>query len=397
MMTRKELRSQSAQYLNGLSRDELFDRFTITRIGRIDGLDTIGVPVYSGCRPAAKVISVSAGKSRSASMARAGAIAEAIEFATFESPVGEFHVEQFVEQLELPTGLDSKWTPDIPIAVEQVNHYASGEERLLPSDLIWITKRHGKERHFMTSSNGQAMGATFEDAFCQGLCECVERDQFVLRRLSLQKLGIYPPRIALPLCASSPGGATSSDTLTSLWDRCRAASLKLYLFYCTVDIPIPVYWSLLFDPSGYASFAGYGAHVSHLVAAERAILEAIQSRAVFIAGARDDIERRKFMSLSQEEIRSSISEIESLPVHLFPQESPLALSTEEELALVVKRLGTWRDHIYFKHIDLGDLHLVKSIILGLECPIHDRDGGKWRSMRWDKLRELFMSVPHFTV
>ena len=151
--------------------------------------------------------------------------------------------------------------------------------------LIWLAKREGKERHFMTSSNGQAVGPTFADAFCQGLCECVERDQLTLRRLSLSRLGVYPPIVDL--------SHDIPESIGELHLKCSNASLKLVLFYCTADIPIPVYWAILFDPNGYASFSGWGCHITHEHAAERAILEAIQSRAVYIAGARDDIERKQ--------------------------------------------------------------------------------------------------------
>jgi YcaO-like protein with predicted kinase domain len=375
MITRSEQRRASAEYLNSLSQDELFRRFEITRTARIDGLDCIGVPVYSCARPEARVISVSAGKSLDARMARAGAVAEAIEFATFEKPVGRFWVTGFGGDLQLPTCLDSAWTSETPIAIEFVTSL-SGERWLLPSDLIWLTKREGKEQHFMRSSNGQALGATFEDAFCQGLCECVERDQLTLRRISLKKLGIYPPVVDL-----QHGDIPQSIRLLRL--KCVEASLKLHLFFCTCDIPIPVYWAILFDPTGYASFSGWGAGVRNEPAAERAILEAIQSRAVYIAGARDDIERRKFTAIQESDVRSMIAAIEAQPKIKWMAGFEPELSTEMELQWVLAALSAWRDKIYFKHIDLGDMHCVKSIILGLEQPMHDN----WRPMRWDKLYE----------
>src|SRR5271165_2656861 len=171
-MTRNELRRLSADYLNSLDRETLFNRFEITRIANITGLDVIGVPIYSSIRPAGKVVSVNAGKSSDPKAARAGAIAEAIEFYTFENPRDDDH--RFWLR---PRVIDPDW---------------------------------------LHSSNGQALGSCFEDAFLQALYEVIERDQVTLWRISLKRLAIHPPRVALP-------GLSDSIHL-----RVQSASLKLY-------------------------------------------------------------------------------------------------------------------------------------------------------------------------
>jgi ribosomal protein S12 methylthiotransferase accessory factor len=371
MTTRKELRARMAQYLNGLTREDLFGRFGITRTARIDTLDHLGVPVYSSVRPAARVISVSAGKSLDRDLARAGAVAEAIEFATFENPLTDFWVTPLVRG-DLSTCADSEWTTEMPIAVEHVTSWTYGSEVLLPSDLVWLVKREGQEQHFMRGSNGQALGVTFEDAFCQGLLECVERDQVTLRRLSLERLGVYPP--ALDLRSAVP------PAIQELCERVNAGGLKLYLFFCTCDIPLPTFWALLLDRN-YVNFAGWGTAVTNDEAARRAILEAIQSRAVYIRGARDDIERKKFMNLNGIDTVEMIREVEGLPKIKWNIGVERNGTVEEELLFVLNALGSWRDQIYYKHIDLGDMHAVKAIVLGLEQPMLPR----WRSMRWDQL------------
>lgn len=342
MMTRQELRASCAQYLNSLDRDTLFKRFEVTRIANITGLDIIRVPVYSAIRPASKTISVSAGKSQDPRLARAGAIAEAIEYHTFENPRDDDH-----EFWLRPRSLD------------------------FPNE-------------WMRSSNGQAIGATFEDAFLQGIYECVERDQVTLRRISLAQLGVHPPKVDLHILPATMG---------SLIDKIYQASLKLYLMYCTSDIPIPSYWSILADPVGPA-FAGWGCHIQHEIAAERSVLEAIQSRCVYIAGARDDILRRDFELTHRRDPKQVIQEMEALPVLPFPLETVArSLSLDDELKVVLSRLGSWRDKIRVKHIDLGDVHAVKVIIDGFEQPqLND----KWREQRWTNLRESFMSARAFT-
>jgi ribosomal protein S12 methylthiotransferase accessory factor YcaO len=103
----------------------------------------------------------------------------------------------------------------------------------LPSELVWMTRREN-QNNFMRSTTGQAVGATFEKAFLAGLYEVVERDQATLRRTSLLRLGVYPPRV-------------NTSGFASLESKLRAASLKLYLLYCSCDIQIPVYWTILVD------------------------------------------------------------------------------------------------------------------------------------------------------
>ena len=374
MITRYEQRTRSTGYLNSLGQDELFERFAITRVSKIDGLDNIGVPVYSVCRPAAKVVSVNAGKSVFGPMARAGAIAEGIEFATFENPVGNYTVGPFQSRHQklLPLCSGSEWTPETPIAQELVTHYGSGEQRPMPSDLIWVDQRLAFDEpvaHFQMSSNGQSVGASFEDAFLQGLCECVERDQTALRSLTLDNYGTWPPKIYFE---------------NELRSKCEAAGLKMYLFYCSYDIPIPVYQCILVDPfGGCGTYGGWGCDLNPNKAAERALLEAIQSRAVYISGSRDDIERRDYTLLKSMEPAEMIQKIESLSfAGLLPDYGWEYSSLQAELDHVLEILEPCRDQIYFKHIDLGEIHAVKTIFLGLEQP----RGPRFQSMRWDKMK-----------
>lgn len=378
MMTRAESRVASAEYLNSLSLDVLFDRFKITRIARIDGLDVIGVSVYSTCRPAGRVISVNAGKSQVPEMARSGAVAEAIEYHTWEHPFGDFTIAPLGTELNLPLRVDCQWKPEMPIALEHAVFWKTGVETLVPSEMIWMIPRVvGVHRNFIRSTNGQACGATFKDAFLQGLYEVVERDQVSLRRISIERLDIWPPRVAIP------------DVLGTLADKCAAAGLKLYLFSCTLDVLIPVYMAILVDQfEGLGTFAGWGCHLSDTLAAERAILEAIQSRAVYISGARDDILRRDFYDNQERDPKAMIAEIGALPAAPFPDDSYRDMPIANELSIVLGRLTDWHDHIYFKHIDLGDLHTAKTMIFGMEQP-NLRILKGWRSVRWEKLRESY--------
>jgi YcaO-like protein with predicted kinase domain len=366
--TFEERRKKSAQYLNSLSRDEIFERFAITRVAQIDGLDVIGLPVYSVCRPTGKIVSVNAGKSRDRKAARAGAIAEGIEFSIFErSP--ERCAIGCTEDLGFPLAEGSQWTPGTPIALELATHFSSGKTLLFPSSLIRIVRPENEPPYFQKSSNGQALGSKFEDAFLQGLYECVERDQVTLRKCSLNYLGVWPPR---------------ANSHSDLFKRCQEAGQRLFLFSCTADIELPVYWALLVDPE-WRSFGGWGCNIDPWKAHERAILEAIQSRCVYISGARDDMDRRDPDFQRQ---KNFIQTLDALPIqHVVPY-LPRDMSVHDELSAVRDRMGQWKEKIYYKQIPVDPLCAVKVQVLGLEQPMMRH----WKPIRWHKLRESFIAA-----
>ena len=369
-----EARAQSAAYLNRLSGDELFTRFAITRIARIDGLDCIGVPVYSSIRPASRSISVNSGKSQQALLARAGAIAEAIEFHTFEQHPKWFEEGPIGWDSGLPTHKNSEWTPETSVVLEEVTHWKSGAQMAFPAELVWMTRR-ADQNNFMRSTTGQAVGSSFEEAFLAGLYEVVERDQATLQRTTLLRRGVYPSRVAIP------------ESLHPLVAKISQAGLCLYLLSCSQDINIPVFWVLLVHPWGGAgAYFGYGCNLSAHVAAERAILEAIQGRCVYISGARDDILRRDFLKQRNVDPRLFLRELEPLFIHPFqnPHWSEFDLTPQQELTRVLNRLQRWHEGIYYKRIDLGDMTAVKAIILGLECPSICEEE-IWREQRWSEV------------
>jgi YcaO-like protein with predicted kinase domain len=378
-MTREESRAASAAYLNSLSSEDLFTRFQITRVANITGLDIIGVPIYSCCRPISKTLSVSAGKSRDPMLARAGAIAEGIEFHTFENPRGPY-LNGFCDIEDLPTMEGVMFDSKTPCLVEPVLHFATNKVVWFPSEMCWMLPREkGQKLYFMKSSNGQAVASSFREAFLHALYEVVERDQVGLWRISMDRLGAMPPRVSI------------DGLFPQIHEAVEKADLKLYLFGTHVDIPIPSFYALLVDPyTETGSFAGWGCHLSNEVAAERAILEAIQSRAVYISGARDDISRRDFFSNRESDPQETIRIAEATSALAFPESFPVDLPLENELKEVLSRLPSWRDKIYYRFIRIDErLCAVKVFILGLEHPSLSDTIKGWRSTRWDKLRESF--------
>lgn len=370
-----QAKAASAQLLNSLSLEELFDSFGITRVGRVDTLDTIGIPVWSACRPYSKSVSVSAGKSLDNDLARAGAIAEAIETHTFENPVGEwdYHLVTRSDFSRLPVSKFYHGEADL-VPVERVRHYLTGRQQLLPSEIIWLRNRPGIKysKLFQRSSNGQALGPTWESAFVAGLYECIERDAITIRLATLREFNIFPPALEPPE--------------SELTDRIAAAGLKPLLFYCTVDIPVPVVWCFLADPTGeQTGYSGYGTDIDLERATQKAMLEAVQSRAIYIAGARDDMNWLKLCELREKGHKSVIASYAQLE-----RVSPtLPADFGAELQRILGRLGDWQENLFFKHLLLPySLHAVKTIILGLEPLITEQ----WKGgPRWNQIRQSILA------
>jgi len=301
-MTRKELRDESAKALNALTRKQLLDEFAISRVSYLSGLDTIGVPVYCSVRVLSQSVAIHAGKSLHKDLARAGAIAEAIEFEVAEHPDGPFKVcSAFQLPEEKRLGLEdcfptrSSVVSDASLlAWEEMVNINNGEEKLVPSDLIWMIPRLKNQplMHLQMGSNGLASGASLEDAILSGLYEIIERDGWTLSRHLIDAYGIMPKRTPLE---DLP---TDIQALVDTLEECK---LKLHIFDATTDYNVPVFNAVILDTTGNCAgtFSGWGANLDAGSALLRAITEAIQGRACYISGARDDLLRRQFLLMKR--------------------------------------------------------------------------------------------------
>lgn len=296
MNSRADERASSAAYLNSLDRQRLLAAFGISRVAEITGFDRVGLPVWKATRPGGSTITISAGKSLDRDHSRAGAIAEAIELNCAENPPEEQRViSSYIRWGEVGLGYPffslplcrfSLCGPATEIAWEVVKHVLSESETFVPADLVWCCQVHRtKFRLFMMGSNGLSFGYNKKDALFQGVLELIERDAIALWKFKAQKKKLYPLPCHLECNSQTALGATLA--------LCRARNIEPVFFELTIDSRIPVIHSILYDPA-IGTFAGYGCHLSTEVAATRALQEAIQARAVYISGERDDIMRRIF-------------------------------------------------------------------------------------------------------
>lgn len=286
-----ENRLDFAKSLQGVSKAELL-QYGITRVADITDLDRVGIPVYTATRPLSSTISISAGKGASKLSARAGAIMESIEMNRAENAVGEFINAPYsavkdsaVNYKSLPISRNSILHDNFPIAWEGMQNLVDGSQKLIPSSLVWMASRVKEYfMHFQMTSNGLASGINDKDAINSALYEVIERDAWTLCEYRTEKASIYPKRVWI-------------DGLEDLTDKLKDAGIDLFLFDITSDVGVPAFKAQIMDRTNYVTgfFAGCGCHGDYRKAAERAILEAVQSRVCYISAARDDLMRRNFL------------------------------------------------------------------------------------------------------
>jgi hypothetical protein len=118
--------------------------------------------------------------------------------------------------------------------------------------------------------------------------------------------------------------------------------MVVFLFDVTTELGIPTFRAGTYDLGLGTTGAqcGYGCHFDPFVAMERAILEAVQSRACYLAGARDDMFRRGFLFMRQNDQGPDVRFLQSLPEEPAVRERfPVSFGTiESEWDAVLKRL-----------------------------------------------------------
>jgi len=347
--SRQVEREKTARFLNSLGAEELWSKFGISRVSEISGFDVIGVPIWASTRPLATSVSINSGKGLNAMMARAGTVAESIEFHYAENPspiqkartIGQMNRWRDFEVISPDKWHRAKsavltersvfdW--DVVAPIQHLEKLTC----LIPSEAVYINQLNQINlMRFQSSTNGWATGSCREDAVLQGLYEVVERDGWTIWNYLTKDVGVAPPRILL-------------DRIQDEWfhlvlDRLDELAIKVVLFDVSTDTRLPVTWALLYDlsdaPAGF--FNGYGCAGTLLGSVTRALLEAIQSRACYIAGARDDMLRRSFTLMKRFDQPVAYQALMDLPTGeaLF---GPIAegMSAKEELEYILSYLAS---------------------------------------------------------
>jgi YcaO-like protein with predicted kinase domain len=357
------------------------DSFGITRVADITGLDRVGIPVVTACRPASRSLAVSMGKGVTLAAARASAIMESVELWHAERPAlptiwGRACDLETSHRLADWTGLASVagtcFTATVPTAWVAARSLTGPETALVPFEAVHTdghTEAPPGDGWFLCTSNGLASGNNRPEAQLHAVCELIERDATTLWRLAGDVTGtVLDP------------GSVLDPVPRSLLERFDQAGLALILYDVTSDLGVAAIQCRVFEPdtdpdlSPYAT-SGMGCHPSPVVALCRAVTEAAQSRLTLISGVRDDMFRasyrpspaaREQAAALREHWRMSLS-----ATHAFAEIPDICTdSIEGDLravvsALAVRGLTAW-------WVDLGqpgaEFSVGRAVVPGLEPP-----------------------------
>jgi YcaO-like protein with predicted kinase domain len=279
-----------------------FDRFGITRLAEVTGLDRIGIPVWMAVRPNARTLAVSQGKGLTDCAAQASAVMEAAELAVAEQFAAPIRLCTASELLRegfqvMPLRSLLKGGAECP-KDDTVLPWVLGFDLLkrcavwVPADTVSLdgdSSLVGGTSRYWRSSDGLASGNLLLEAVVHALCERIERDANVLWLLnSDREVGDH--------CIDP--AALQDRSVSDLAERVFDAGLQLRLFDITSNIGVPVFFATIAPPidgrerhwKHFDLCSGSGCHPSPIRAAMRAITEAAQSRVTSIAGARDDFD-----------------------------------------------------------------------------------------------------------
>jgi ribosomal protein S12 methylthiotransferase accessory factor len=355
----------------------------ITRLADLTGLDRIGVPVFASVRPNSRSVATSQGKGLTADAARAAALMESVETWHAERVDGplrfagaaELRGSRLIDLNGLPRRAGRHFDPDRPILWGEGVDLSCGEPVWLPYELVHTDYRLPQPPAagcFPVGTNGLAAGNTHAEGLRHALCELIERDAQSLwyHRSAKARLArrVDLTRLAEP-------------RLRALVDQIAGAGFDLALFDITSDLAVPCFLAVLadsLDPAGHPGL-GSACHPAAVRAAGQALLEAVQVRTTYIAGARDDLAPEEFEADGP---RAKLRWVEGLlranrdgvPLRLDP---PVAKDDAEvQLAWLLDRLAD-AGMLEVVAVDLTrseiGMPVVRLVVPGLEAASDDPD------------------------
>jgi YcaO-like protein with predicted kinase domain len=268
----------------------------ITRVADITGLDSVGVPVATACRPNSRSVTVSLGKGLDLAAAKASAVMESIEAFMAERIIrplllGSINDLRFSHPLvdvgALPRTAESTYHPDLPILWIEGQELFTGTGMWVPYEIVhaaYTLPVPTGTGCFIATSNGLASGNHLLEAICHGICETVERDAAALHSLRT------PEETAL---RRIDRGTVDDADCGEILDRFDRAGLAAGIWDMTTDIGIPAFSCVIAERGQHPvrlkhGSEGMGCHPDRGIALLRALTEAAQVRVASISGVRDE-------------------------------------------------------------------------------------------------------------
>ncbi len=349
----------------------------ITRVANVTGLDRVGIPVYNAFRPQSRSISVSQGKGSEPLAAKVSAIMESVETYHAEritNPVLFGSINALKDNTRLADTDNMARAGDTPLGINDSIFWTEGKNLFdeldywVPLELVstdYTVPYPQGNGYFAANTNGLASGNSPNEALCHAIYEVIERDAEALWNHQPDKIR-----------AATGVDADSIDDANCRWllDQFKAANIELRIWDISSDTGIPCYTCLAMgDNNDWADPEfGTGCHVSKEVAMARALTEAAQARATFIAGSRDDVGLFEYQDRQRKKRRTSgLKQQQTFhPGRRFDQRASFDNEhIDEDLKLCLQRLADI-DIRQVISIDLTrpefGLSVVKVVIPGLE-------------------------------
>jgi ribosomal protein S12 methylthiotransferase accessory factor len=259
----------------------------VTRTGAVTSLDRLGIPVWQAIRPNSSAVSVHSGKGFSDEIAISGAIGEAVESYAAETwwqPNVRCRWDELTFETRSPRSSDWWQTP--PDANADVIDWSiieplAGAPLAVPSGAISNDFTRTRPKGLLASSAGQAAGVNRGSA---RLAEVIERDAY--RRWqdmgNAARSATMLPKSQLPDCNASRMIAEISA---------RGFAIGFHVLPSAADMPVAACTLRDLRPGSDAPrvVVGSAARLDPGAAIDAAFLEAVQVRATWISGSRDDL------------------------------------------------------------------------------------------------------------
>lgn len=263
----------------------------VTRLGDVSAFAVPGIWVYQATRPMARTLAVSQGKGLSQSAAMISALLESVELYSAETLAArgpERTLASFGdEHVALWSGAIGKGR--LPLDPMRARHWLegcdllTGRQWLAPYEMLALDFERPRVE-VACSSNGLATGNTRVEALVSGVAELLEHHAIA----QFQACPIAERRrrqIAL--------GSIDDPAICRLLRRVGAAGFELRAWSQADELGVAAIECTMFAraPAGedMVPVTGNGCHPDRRVAFVRALLEAVQTRASLVAGARDDL------------------------------------------------------------------------------------------------------------
>jgi ribosomal protein S12 methylthiotransferase accessory factor len=214
-------------------------------------------------------------------------------------------------------------------------------------------------------SNGLASGNVLLEALAAALYEVIERDAVTCHHISSQYSGSYLARVRVDTIAH--------PLVRDLLERFAGADIQPMLYDCTVDTGLPTYLGLIYDRKArrMGVYKGYGCHLDPAIAMVRAMTEAVQARAIYIAGSRDDMFDHRRYLIKQTDTTEQLGSLAAVPetIDVSDVYSEATGSFEGDLQVTIEKLkAAGFDQVIVVDLTQPDIGVpvVKVFVPGLE-------------------------------